>query len=72
MRLNPHLTFNGDCEAAFKFYERCLGGKAMMMRFGDTPMAKTVPLDWQKKILHTTLTVDNCLLQGADVLPNPI
>lgn len=27
MRLNPHLRFNGDCEAAFKFYEKCLGGK---------------------------------------------
>jgi uncharacterized glyoxalase superfamily protein PhnB len=26
MQLNPHLAFNGQCEAAFKFYEKCLGG----------------------------------------------
>ena len=27
MQLNPYLTFNGQCETAFKFYERSLGGK---------------------------------------------
>ena len=27
MQLNPYLIFNGQCEEAFKFYEKCLGGK---------------------------------------------
>jgi PhnB protein len=27
MNLNPYLTFKGECEAAFKFYENILGGK---------------------------------------------
>ena len=27
MQLNPYLSFNGQCEAAFKFYEKVLGGK---------------------------------------------
>ena len=27
MRLTPNLSFGGQCEAAFKFYERCFGGK---------------------------------------------
>jgi PhnB protein len=27
MQLNPHLNFDGECEAAFKFYEQVLGGK---------------------------------------------
>ena len=26
MQLSPYLYFNGQCEEAFKFYERCLGG----------------------------------------------
>ena len=39
MELNPYLTFNGQCEAAFKFYERCLGGKIVaMMTYGCSPM----------------------------------
>ncbi len=28
MQLNPHLTFDGQCEAAFKLDERILGGNA--------------------------------------------
>jgi len=31
MRLTPNLSFVGQCEAAFKFYERCFGGKIIFM-----------------------------------------
>ena len=31
MKLNPYLLFNGQYEAAFKFYEKCLGGKIEAM-----------------------------------------
>lgn len=27
MQMNAYLSFNGQCEAAFKFYEQCLGGQ---------------------------------------------
>ena len=31
--INPYLFYNGNCEAAFKYYEKVLGGKIdMMMR----------------------------------------
>jgi uncharacterized glyoxalase superfamily protein PhnB len=44
MQLNPHLSFNGQCEAAFRFYEKCLGGKVIfMMTYGDSTMAEQVP-----------------------------
>ena len=37
MQLNPYLNFNGNCAAAFKFYEKSLGGKiGMMMTFGES------------------------------------
>jgi PhnB protein len=68
MRLNPHLAFNGQCEEAFKFYEKCLGGKiVMMMTYGDSPVAEQVQPDWRKKIIHTTIALGDHLLQGADV-----
>src|SRR5260370_2110920 len=39
--LNPYLLFNGQCEAAFKFYEKCLGGKIVAkVTNGESPMAK--------------------------------
>jgi PhnB protein len=37
MRLSPYLNFNGQSEAAFKFYERCLGGKIEAMVTIDDP-----------------------------------
>jgi PhnB protein len=27
MQLAPYLLFNGQCEEAFKFYEKVLGGR---------------------------------------------
>jgi len=70
MRLNPYLMFNGQCETAFKFYEKCIGGKiVMMMRYGDSPMAEQLPHEWRNKVIHATLALGNHRLQGADVPP---
>ena len=44
MQLNPYLTFNGNCADAFKFYEKTLGGKIlMMMTHEESPAADQVP-----------------------------
>ena len=70
MKLNPHLTFSGQCEAAFKFYERCFGGKIVtMLTWGSSPMAQQAPPEWREKILHATLAVGSNVLIGADILP---
>jgi PhnB protein len=71
MQLNPYLTFNGQCEAAFKFYERCLGGKiiAMMSHVG-TPAEQHVPAEWLNKIMHARLTVNDQVLMGSDAPPD--
>jgi PhnB protein len=71
MQLNPYLTFNGQCEAAFKFYEKCLGAKiTFMMPHDGTPVANQVPSDWRNKILHASLQVGDRLLQGSDCPPD--
>jgi PhnB protein len=70
MQLNPHLHFDGECEAAFKFYEKCLGAKiTFMMHHEGTPIADQVPAAWRNKILHATLVVGDKVLTGADVPP---
>jgi len=70
MQLNPHLTFNGQCEAAFRFYERCLGGQlTFLMSYGASPLAEQVPAEWRGKLLHATLTVGEFRLTGADAMP---
>jgi PhnB protein len=71
MQLNSYLTFNGDCEAAFKFYERCLGGKIeFMMTHGESPMAEQVSPEWRGKVMHARLSLGPDALMGSDAPPN--
>ena len=71
MKLNPYLVFNGQCEAAFKFYEKCLGGKIeAMFTHGETPAAQHVPPEWHKKIMHVHLAIGNESLMGSDAPPD--
>jgi PhnB protein len=70
MKVESYLFFQGDCEEAFKFYERVIGGKiqAMMPREG-TPAADHTPPEWQKKILHARMMVGETALMGSDAPP---
>ena len=71
MQLNPYLGFNGQCEEAFKFYERCLGGKIeYIMTYESRPGEYRVPSEWRTKILHVTLKVGDQVLMGADTPPD--
>ena len=70
MALNPYLYFDGQCEEAFKFYQKCLGGKiTFMMSWEDSPMVGQTPPGWAKKILHAALASDDGLLEGCDAMP---
>jgi PhnB protein len=70
MELNAYLTFNGQCEEAFKFYELCLRGKIeMMVTHGDSPMAEQTPAELRSRILHARMTVCNAVLMGSDAPP---
>ena len=71
MQLNPYLMFPGQCEAAFKFYEKVLGGKieAMLPNEGS-PMAEHVAPEWRNKIMHARLTVGDTILMGSDAPPD--
>ena len=71
MQMNPYLSFKGECEAAFKFYELCLGGQpGAIFRYAGTPMADQVAADWQDKVMHGSLTVGEQVLMGGDVSPD--
>ena len=71
MQMDPYLSFKGDCEAAFRLYERCLGGQlGAIFRYGGSPMAGDVPADWADKVMHGTLTLGNRVLMGGDVAPD--
>ena len=71
MQVNAYLSFNGQCEAAFRFYEQVLGGQlGDMFRYAGTPLAHQVPTDWQDKVMHGSVTVGGQVLMGGDVAPD--
>src|SRR5207249_7346882 len=70
MKLDPHISlgFNGQCEAAFRLYERCLDGTiAFMVKWGNSPAAAEAPPGWEAKIYHATLRVGDIALAGGDL-----
>src|SRR5688572_23160615 len=72
MELTPYLSFNGQCAAAFKFYEKALDGKIVfIMTYGESPMAEQVPADWRDRVMHVSLKVEgNAMLQAGDAAPD--
>lgn len=70
MQLNPYLSFNGQCEPAFKFYQQCLGGELFSMTWGESPMADQVTEELRGRIMHATLKVGETAVLGADTPPD--
>ncbi len=69
MHLTLHLTFAGQCETAFNFYEASLGGQILtLVTYGDSPMANLVSLEWRQKLIHATMRVGDSVFVGADVV----
>jgi PhnB protein len=67
MRLNAYLNFDGQCEAAFNFYERCLGGKIeAMIPYAGTPTEEHMAPEMRNKILHARLIAGKDVLMGSD------
>lgn len=68
MQLNAYLTFNGQCEAAFTFYHRVLGGELTpFSRFGESPVATDEAS--KNRVMHVTLTFESNVLMGSDTMP---
>lgn len=70
MKLNAHLNFNGQCAAAYKFYEQHLGAKTLFsLTYGASPMAAQFPAEYADKIMHATLEIGETMVLGADSPP---
>jgi PhnB protein len=70
MKLSPHLSFNGRCQEALDFYQRCLGAEIQfMLTYGNSPVADRVPPEWRGKILHANLAIGESIINADDAQP---
>lgn len=68
MKLDIYVNYPGHCEKAFRFYEKHLGGKIIMM-MNHQSGAANIPADWKNAILHARIEIGEAVLMGADI-PN--
>ncbi len=70
--LQAYLTFDGNCEEAFRFYQSVFGGEFdVFSRFGDMPdgEAGAPPAALAQRILHVSLPLgDHTWLLGSDTM----
>lgn len=76
LTVNPYLTFNGVCEAAFLFYADALGKPlGPVNRFGDMPAGpgcEEMPAEIKNRIMHVSLPLsEECVLMGSDTTEQP-
>jgi PhnB protein len=69
--LNPYVFYDGNCEAAFKFYEKTLGGKIeMLLRNEEAPPEMPAPPERKQKIMHARMTIGGDVLMASDAPPD--
>jgi PhnB protein len=70
MQVNPYLFYDGNCEAALRFYQKVLGAKIeAMLPYEGGPADMPVPPEWKKKIMHAKITVDGEVIMASDAFP---
>ncbi|MGH8161444.1 MAG: VOC family protein [Gammaproteobacteria bacterium] len=71
MQTNTYLFFDGNCKAAFRFYEKHLGGKIEILMTGaDLPDGtEGMPADMRDRVMHVRMTLGDTVLMGSDARP---
>jgi PhnB protein len=67
VKVLTQLNFGGNCEEAFRFYEKHLGGKIVMMMHQDEAPGSTATKESGKAVIHARLALGGTVLLGNDV-----
>ena len=67
MDIATYLFFDGQCEEAFKLYEKLLGGRIVaMLRYEEMPPDAPRPSGDPRRIMHARLETGGRTLMGSD------
>lgn len=71
MQINPYLHYDGNCEEAFKFYEKAIGAKIdVIMHVEGSPAAEHMPPSMAKKVLHGQINIGGEVIMASDSPPD--
>ena len=76
MRVEPYLMMSGRSEEALAFYNKAIDAKTVMvMRFDESPDQNhlmPLPPNWDKKIMHSSITVGSTTVMISDGMSTEI
>jgi PhnB protein len=65
-----HLSFDGTCSQALRFYEQVLGAKVLYSQtYGKSPMGKDMPPGGESRIIHSRFLLHGQEIMAADAPP---
>lgn len=72
-KMHAYLNFTGNCEAAFRFYEKVFDAPNLgTIRYGEMPGEPNepeLPAAAKDKVLHTAINInEGTMLMGSDVV----
>ena len=72
-KIHAYLNFNGNCEEAFRFYEKVFDTSNLgTIRYGEMPGESDesqLPPEAKDKVLHTAINInEDTMLMGSDVV----
>jgi len=72
MDLNAYLYFDGQCEDAFRLYEKVLGGRIKgLVRYADVPSGPPA-FKGCNRVIHVSLSIGDRILMGSDTPPDGV
>lgn len=69
MKIQPYLSFSGNCQQAFNFYKKIFGGQFKNKETWENKAAD-IPEDYRDKIQHIELYGSGFHFMGYDVSPD--
>lgn len=67
MRIEPYLQFDGNCEAALRYYHQHLnGGQLFLMPYRDSPAQEQARPEQLDHILHGFVQLGQSAIMGTD------
>jgi len=64
--LSTYLLLDGNCAAAMRFYQECLGGELVMTTVGDSPMKAFFPEQMHGRVINARLSGGTADISASD------
>ncbi len=67
IKLEPYISFYGDCEEALNFYKKVFNGNFEIHQRYDNP-AMNAPKEFHNKVLHASLQFGSITILASDII----